>query len=92
MDWRCWSSSPWIESFRTGGLRVQQSPAGSDQAAVVGPHWLLADAQATGSRSFPLAEGRRVVELTVEQLHWLLAGIDLAAMRPHPARTYIKVG
>jgi transposase len=33
-----------------------------------------------------------VVELTVEQLHWLLAGIDLAAMRPHPQRNYTKVG
>lgn len=32
-----------------------------------------------------------VVTLTVEQLHWLLAGIDLAAMRPHPARHYTKV-
>jgi transposase len=33
-----------------------------------------------------------VVELTVEQWHWLLAGIDLAAMRPHPERHYAKVG
>jgi transposase len=33
-----------------------------------------------------------IVELTVEQLHWLLAGIDLAAMRPHPERKYTQVG
>jgi transposase len=33
-----------------------------------------------------------VVELTVEQLHWLLAGIDLAAMRPHPERKYLQTG
>lgn len=33
-----------------------------------------------------------VVTLTVEQLHWLLAGIDLAAMRPHPTRTYTQIG
>ena len=33
-----------------------------------------------------------VVELTTEQLHWLLAGIDLAAMRPHPARKYLQAG
>jgi transposase len=33
-----------------------------------------------------------VVELTVEQLHWLLAGIDLAALRPHPERRYRHVG
>jgi len=33
-----------------------------------------------------------VVELTVEQLHWLLAGIDLMAMRAHPIRIYRQVG
>lgn len=33
-----------------------------------------------------------VVELTVEQLHWLLAGIDLTAMRTHPIRRYRRVG
>jgi transposase len=33
-----------------------------------------------------------VVELTVEQLHWLLAGIDLAALRPHPERKYLQAG
>ena len=33
-----------------------------------------------------------VVELTVEQSHWLLAGIDLAALRPHPQRHYAKAG
>lgn len=33
-----------------------------------------------------------VMELTVEQLHWLLEGIDLAAMRPHPQRKYHRVG
>ncbi len=32
-----------------------------------------------------------VVELTTEQLHWLLDGIDLAAMRGHPARHYQRV-
>ena len=33
-----------------------------------------------------------VVTLTVEQLHWLLEGIDLAAMRTHPLRQYQRVG
>jgi transposase len=33
-----------------------------------------------------------VVTLSVEQLHWLLAGIDLAAMRPHPERKYLQAG
>jgi len=29
-----------------------------------------------------------VVELSTEQLHWLLEGIDLTAMRRHPVRRY----
>jgi transposase len=29
-----------------------------------------------------------VIELTTEQLHWLLDGIDIDAMRRHPARHY----
>lgn len=33
-----------------------------------------------------------VIELTVEQLHWLLEGIDLSAMRPHLARQYLRSG
>jgi transposase len=33
-----------------------------------------------------------VVTLSVEQLHWLLAGIDLTAMRPHPERNYLQAG
>jgi transposase len=32
------------------------------------------------------------VTLSVEQLHWLLAGIDLKAMQPHPERKYLQVG
>jgi transposase len=32
-----------------------------------------------------------VLELTAEQLHWLLDGMDLAAMRKHPARHYARV-
>lgn len=33
-------------------------------------------------------EKARVIELTVEQLHWLLEGIDLAAMRGHEIVRY----
>ena len=33
----------------------------------------------------------RVPTLTVEQLHWLLDGIDLAATRRHPQRVYDRV-
>ena len=29
-----------------------------------------------------------VIELTTEQLHWLLDGIDIDAIRRHPARRY----
>jgi transposase len=30
--------------------------------------------------------------LTVEQLHWLLEGIDVAAVQRHPRRVYERVG
>jgi transposase len=33
-------------------------------------------------------ENARVIELTVQQLHWLLEGIDLAAMRGHEIIRY----
>lgn len=33
-----------------------------------------------------------VIELTTEQLHWLLDGIDIEAMRPHPRRTWRHAG
>jgi transposase len=29
-----------------------------------------------------------VMELTTEQLHWLLEGIDIEAVRRHPERQY----
>lgn len=32
-----------------------------------------------------------VVALSVEQLHWLLEGIDLAAVRRHRRRDYVRV-
>ncbi|PUA19191.1 IS66 family insertion sequence element accessory protein TnpB [Glaciimonas sp. PCH181] len=31
-----------------------------------------------------------VLELSVEQLHWLLDGIDLSAMHKHPPRSYAR--
>jgi transposase len=33
-----------------------------------------------------------VLTLTTEQLHWLLDGIDLAAVRRHPERFYRSMG
>jgi transposase len=41
---------------------------------------------------FVWPQATTVVELTVVQLHWLLEGIDLSAMRTHPARQYQRVG
>jgi transposase len=32
-----------------------------------------------------------VMELTSEQLHWLLEGIDIDAVRRHPSRQYRHV-
>ena len=36
-------------------------------------------------------ESSSVIELTVQQLHWLLEGIDLAAMRGHEIIHYKRV-
>lgn len=41
---------------------------------------------------FKWPKGDAVVTLSVEQLHWLLDGIDLAAMQPHPERKYLQAG
>lgn len=32
-----------------------------------------------------------IVTLSVEQLHWLIEGIDLAAVQRHPKRNYARV-
>ena len=34
---------------------------------------------------------QKVIELTTEQLHWLLDGIDIDAVRRHPVRHYQHV-
>ena len=52
--------------------------------------WLLMKRLEADKFVWPRADA--VLELTVEQLHWLLDGIDLAAMRKHPARLYARVG
>ena len=31
---------------------------------------------------------QEVIELTTQQLHWLLDGIDIDALRRHPVRRY----
>ena len=52
--------------------------------------WLMIKRLETDRFRWP--KDAAVVELSVEQLHWLLAGIDLTAMRPHPRREYRRVG
>ena len=51
--------------------------------------WLL-QKRLEGARFVWPVKDSTVVELTVQQLHWLLAGIDLRAMRGHTAVTYQK--
>jgi transposase len=36
--------------------------------------------------------GTETISLTVEQLHWLLDGIDLAVIQKHPRRFYERIG
>jgi transposase len=51
--------------------------------------WLL-QKRLEGARFIWPVKGTAVVELTVQQLHWLLSGIDLCAMRGHAAVSYQK--
>jgi len=52
--------------------------------------WLLMKRLETDRFVWPRKDA--VLELTVEQLHWLLDGIDLCAMRKHPVRYYERIG
>ena len=45
--------------------------------------WLLTKRLEADRFVWPRVD-QNIVELTVEQLHWLLEGYDLAAMRGHP--------
>lgn len=51
--------------------------------------WLMLRRLEADRFAWPRSEP--VLELSVEQLHWLLDGIDLTAMRKHPARYYARV-
>jgi IS66 Orf2 like protein len=53
-------------------------------------HWLLLKRLEQDRFSWPREAA--VAMLTVEQLHWLLEGIDLAAVRRHPQREYLRAG
>ncbi|MGT2428146.1 IS66 family insertion sequence element accessory protein TnpB [Cupriavidus basilensis] len=39
---------------------------------------------------FTWPDATDIVKLTVEQLHWLLDGIDIAVIKKHPQRTYVR--
>jgi transposase len=49
--------------------------------------WLMMKRLETDRFVWP-RQPQAVIELTIEQLHWLLDGIDIGAMRRHPARAY----
>lgn len=39
---------------------------------------------------FTWPDATDIVTLTVEQLHWLLDGIDIAVIKKHPQRIYVR--
>ncbi|MFJ1260909.1 IS66 family insertion sequence element accessory protein TnpB [Cupriavidus sp. CuC1] len=49
--------------------------------------WLLLKRLEADYFAWPRRE-QAVMELTTEQLHWLLEGIDIEAVRRHPSRRY----
>ncbi|MGY6156298.1 IS66 family insertion sequence element accessory protein TnpB [Paraburkholderia graminis] len=50
--------------------------------------WMMLKRLEADHLDWPRHRQHAVVELTTEQLHWLLEGIDLEAVRRHPARQY----
>ena len=54
--------------------------------------WLMMKRLEADRFAWPRGERQTVVTLSTEQLHWLLDGIDIEAMRRHPARQYQSVG
>ncbi|MDW3683216.1 IS66 family insertion sequence element accessory protein TnpB [Cupriavidus sp. CV2] len=49
--------------------------------------WLLLKRLEADHFAWPRRQ-QAVIELTTEQLHWLLEGIDIEAVRRHPSRRY----
>jgi transposase len=49
--------------------------------------WLLLKRLEADRFSWP-RRSEVIIELTTEQLHWLLEGIDIEAVRRHPSRQY----
>ncbi|WP_156966214.1 IS66 family insertion sequence element accessory protein TnpB [Paraburkholderia bannensis] len=52
--------------------------------------WLLLKRLEADRFTWP--SGTETISLTVEQLHWLLDGIDLALIQKHPRRFYERIG
>jgi transposase len=52
--------------------------------------WLLLK-RLEGNDRFAWPKDAAIVTLSVEQLRWLLQGIDLATVRKHPQRYYARV-
>ena len=52
-------------------------------------YWLLLKRLEQDRFSWPAADA--VPTLTVEQLHWLLEGIDISVVQRHPQRIYERV-
>jgi transposase len=52
--------------------------------------WLLLKRLEADRFTWP--SGTENISLTVEQLHWLLDGIDLAVIQKHPRRFYERIG
>jgi len=64
-----------------------------DRIKILGWHrngfWLLQKRLEADRFFWP--DQQPVVTLTVEQLHWLLEGVNLAAVRKHPQRNYTRI-
>jgi transposase len=54
--------------------------------------WLMMKRLEADRFVWPRGPQQAVVRLSTEQLHWLLDGIDIEAVRRHPARQYLSVG
>src|SRR3954467_775328 len=54
--------------------------------------WLMIKRLEADRFVWPRGQQQAVVRLSTEQLHWLLEGIDIEAVRRHPARQYLSVG
>ncbi|MEM5299826.1 IS66 family insertion sequence element accessory protein TnpB [Burkholderia sp. JPY481] len=52
--------------------------------------WLLLK-RLEGHDRFAWPSDAAIVTLSIEQLRWLLQGVDLAAIKKHPKRYYVRV-